>query len=86
MALVLTRKPGEQITIGDNITVTVEWIRGGKVRLAIAAPRDVVILRGELSPTVAARYAPPTTGGPNLEELDECEPSGADRWVFGGEG
>jgi carbon storage regulator len=46
--LVLTRKPGEKIVIGGNITVVVCELEGNKVRLAIDAPRDVRILRGEL--------------------------------------
>jgi carbon storage regulator len=46
--LVLTRKPGEKIIIGDNITLVVCELEGNKVRLAIDAPRDVRILRAEL--------------------------------------
>jgi carbon storage regulator len=46
--LVLTRKPGEKIVIGGNITLVVCELEGNKVRLAIEAPRDVRILRGEL--------------------------------------
>jgi carbon storage regulator len=47
--LVLTRKPGEKIVIGDNISVTVCATEGNKVRIAIDAPRHVRILRGELT-------------------------------------
>lgn len=46
--LVLTRKEGEQIHIGNDITVTVTLVQGDRVRLGIEAPRDVTILRGEL--------------------------------------
>ncbi len=46
--LVLTRKPGEKIVIGDNITITVCELEGNKVRIAIDAPRSVRILRSEL--------------------------------------
>lgn len=48
--LVLSRKVGEQVHIGDGITVTVLASQGGRVRLGVAAPRDVRIRRGELSP------------------------------------
>lgn len=51
MALSLTRKEDEQIFIGDDIVVTVASIQclgSRKVRLAITAPREVPILRGEL--------------------------------------
>lgn len=48
--LVLSRKLGEKIYIGDNITITVVSIDRGKIRLGIDAPRDVPIFRQELMP------------------------------------
>lgn len=46
--LVLTRKLGEQIQIGDEIQVTVTQLKGDRVRLGIAAPREIAISRSEL--------------------------------------
>lgn len=46
--LVLTRKVGEKIWIGDNVSLTVVQVDRGKVRLGIEAPRDVNIRRAEL--------------------------------------
>jgi carbon storage regulator CsrA len=46
--LVLSRKSGQKLQIGDNITVTVLEVHGNVIRLGIEAPRDVRILRGEL--------------------------------------
>ena len=46
--LVLSRKPDEQIVIGDGIVITVVDIRGDKVRLGIEAPRDVSVHRKEI--------------------------------------
>jgi carbon storage regulator len=46
--LVLTRKPGEKIIIGGNITLTVVEVTGKRVRLGIDAPKAVPILREEL--------------------------------------
>ena len=46
--LVLSRKLGEKIIIGDNITLEVVAILGNKIRLGIVAPPDVEILREEL--------------------------------------
>ncbi len=46
--LVLSRKQGEQIKIGDGITVTVLGVRGGVIKLGIDAPPHLRILRGEL--------------------------------------
>ena len=48
--LVLSRKLGEKIRIGDNICITVVDIDRGKIRLGIEAPRDVPIYRDELLP------------------------------------
>jgi carbon storage regulator len=46
--LVLSRKRSEQITIGDDVTITVVTIKGRSVRIGIQAPSDMVILRQEL--------------------------------------
>jgi carbon storage regulator len=46
--LALTRKLGESIKIGQDITVTVTAIDRNRVRLGITAPRDVLILRTEV--------------------------------------
>jgi carbon storage regulator len=46
--LVLSRKPGEKVIIGDDITLTIEEVRGNRVRISIAAPDQVRILRGEI--------------------------------------
>ncbi|MCH2182540.1 MAG: carbon storage regulator CsrA [Mariniblastus sp.] len=46
--LVLSRKIGERIWIGDNIAVTVVRITGGGVRLGIEAPAELPVVREEL--------------------------------------
>ncbi len=46
--LVLTRKPGQSIIIGDGIEVEVLSVAGEKVRLGITAPREVEIFRHEV--------------------------------------
>lgn len=46
--LVLTRKPGQSIMIGDGVEVQVLSVGGEKVRLGITAPRDVSIFRNEV--------------------------------------
>jgi carbon storage regulator len=46
MSLVVTRKNGQTIMVGDNVVITV--YAGTTVKLAIDAPRDVKVLRGEL--------------------------------------
>jgi len=47
--LVLSRKVGERILIGQNITVTVVRVSGGGVRLGIEAPTDLPVVREELA-------------------------------------
>jgi len=47
--LVLTRKPGEKIRIGSDITITLLVINGNKIRIGIEAPEEVTVLRAELS-------------------------------------
>ena len=50
--LILSRKKGEAIIIGDNIVVTVADIRGSKVSLGIEAPKDVVVNRHEIDEAI----------------------------------
>ncbi len=52
--LVLSRKVGEQIVIGDNITIVVNRVAGNRISLGIEAPADVRIVRGELKEAVSA--------------------------------
>ncbi len=46
--LVLTRKKGEKIVIGDNIVLTVVDIKGDQIQLGIEAPRDIPVHREEV--------------------------------------
>lgn len=46
--LILQRRIGESLVIGEDVRVTVVSIEGGRVRLAISAPSEVSILRSEL--------------------------------------
>ena len=46
--LVLTRRPGESIVVGENIVITVIEIKGGQVRIGIDAPREVDVYREEI--------------------------------------
>jgi len=46
--LILTRRVGETLKIGDDIEVTVLGLRGGQVRMGINAPRDVAVHREEI--------------------------------------
>ncbi|MCB0353435.1 MAG: carbon storage regulator CsrA [Bdellovibrionales bacterium] len=46
--LILTRKPGESVYIGDNIKITIVEIKGHQIRVGIDAPREMRIYREEI--------------------------------------
>lgn len=46
--LILTRRLGESVKIGDEVTVTVLGVKGVQVRLGFAAPKDVAVHREEI--------------------------------------
>jgi carbon storage regulator CsrA len=69
--LVLSRKIGDEILIGDNIRLVVNRISGNRVTIGIKAPDDVHIVRGELShfsrptkePVSREKFTAATTAG-----------------------
>lgn len=46
--LILTRRNGESLMIGENVTVTILAVKGNQVRIGIDAPRDVMVHRKEI--------------------------------------
>lgn len=70
--LVLSRKVGEKLLIGDRITIVVSRVAGNRVTLGIEAPLEVPVLRGEITATVK-----PSKGhvGASLDALEDVEPS-----------
>lgn len=46
--LILTRKVGETLMVGDEITITVLGVKGNQVRIGVNAPRDVAVHREEI--------------------------------------
>ena len=62
--LCLTRKAGESIKIGDDITIVIIDSRG-QVKIGIDAPKDVVILRSELTRRDPVMPSAKLTGGPS---------------------
>lgn len=90
--LVLSRKKGEQIAIGKDITITLVEIRGDKVRIGIEAPKEVPVNRQEVQRKIdrelaeAKGEAEPPTGdqpiGENGRHFRVDAPPGKRRWKF----
>ncbi|MDX8383606.1 MAG: carbon storage regulator CsrA [Ghiorsea sp.] len=66
--LILTRKEGETITIGEKIQVKVLNVKGGQVRIGIDAPRDVSVNREEVLLRAAADDSDESMDSPSADE------------------
>ncbi|MEO8876144.1 MAG: carbon storage regulator [Polyangiaceae bacterium] len=77
--LIVQRRVGERITIGDGIEVTIQSTTRGGVRLAIVAPRGVTVLRGEVRDAIARAnaeaLAQDETDTTEQSEKQEVEPA-----------
>jgi carbon storage regulator len=71
--LILTRKPGEVIRIGNDITVTVLSVQGQQVRLGIDAPKDVSVDREEIAIRKAGEVQAPAADEPLYANRTEAE-------------
>jgi carbon storage regulator len=67
--LVLTRRPGQSILVGDNIELVVVRIEGDRVVLGIEAPREVRVVRAELLRDVAAEVHEASSARERIREL-----------------
>jgi carbon storage regulator len=63
--LVLSRKPGEVLNIGENITVTLLAVKGSRAVIGVSAPAEVSVLRAELVPNAPPASALPPAGIPS---------------------
>ena len=60
--LILTRRVGESLMIGDDVTVTVLGVKGNQVRVGVDAPREVGVHRQEIYERIRAGQARPPAG------------------------
>ena len=74
--LVLTRRIGEKIIIGDDITISISAVKGDSVRVAIDAPRDIKVYRGEIHAAIIAENQAAATlqGTADMEQLQTMMP------------
>lgn len=61
--LILTRRVGEAVMIGTEVTVTVLGVKGNQVRLGINAPKDVAVHREEIFERIKAEQGPDSSAG-----------------------
>ena len=61
--LILTRRVGERLMIGDDVSVTVLGVKGNQVRIGVQAPKDVAVHREEIYDRIASERQ--NQGAPN---------------------
>ena len=60
--LILTRRVGETLMIGDSVTVTILGVKGNQVRVGITAPKDVAVHREEIFQRIGREGSGPAPG------------------------
>jgi carbon storage regulator len=68
--LILTRRVGESLMIGDNVNVTVLGIKGNQVRLGVNAPKEVSVHREEIYQRIQREHANVKPADAPVDDID----------------
>jgi len=71
--LILTRRVGETLMIGDEVTVTVLGVKGNQVRIGVNAPRDVAVHREEIYERIKREQAGQAGQAITVDEEEEVD-------------
>ena len=69
--LILTRRVGETLMIGDDVTVTVLGVKGNQVRIGVNAPKEIAVHREEIYESIKREQEGLTAASENSESIEE---------------
>lgn len=70
--LILTRRVGETLMVGDEVTVTVLGVKGNQVRLGVNAPKEVAVHREEIYERIKQEQGDPDVDGDAVDPAENA--------------
>jgi carbon storage regulator len=70
--LILTRRVGETVMIGNEVTVTVLGVKGNQVRIGVNAPKDVAVHREEIYERIKREEVQDSKSAPEFKIIDDA--------------